>query len=140
MSEAETVSAKIETLGSKRGQGQRARSTRKPNFVPLIINVKPLVQPPNLRDMVWGYLADDMQTLRNNLKWIIWKRGANVSHFCREMHKVGIKVSRKGITQGGDRFSVQLMYITTMALALRVPTWLMIHPDIESIWDSLDLD
>lgn len=130
----------IENFDSKLGGKKRASSTRKPNAVPLIIKVKPLVQPPNLRDMVWGYLADDMQLLRNNLKWIIWKRGANVSHFCREMHKVGIMVSRKGITQGGDRFSVQLQYITTMALALRVPTWLMIYPNIESIWDSLDLD
>lgn len=140
MSEVRPGNAPIEKLEGKSEQTKRAKGNRKPNFVPLIIKVKPLVQPTNLRDMVWDYLADDMQTLRNNLKWIIWKRGANVSHFCREMHKVGIKVSRKGITQGGDRFSVQLMYITTMALALRVPTWLMIHPNIESVWDSLNLD
>ena len=140
MSEATPGVTTFENLGGKLEGRQKASGTRKPNFVPLIIKVKPLVQPPNLRDMVWGYLADDMQLLRNNLKWIIWKRGANVSHFCREMHKVGIMVSRKGITQGGDRFSVQLQYITTMALALRVPTWVMIHPDIASVWDSLNLD
>lgn len=140
MSEVRPVKPPIENLEGKSEQRQRARFTRKPNAVPLIIQAKPLPQPTNLTELVREQLALDMERLRYNIRFIVHKRGSNLFQFVKEMHKVGIKTSREGIVRGNRRWSVQLLYITTMALALRVPTWLMIHPNIESIWDSLDLD
>lgn len=140
MSEAETVSAKIETLDGKRGQRQRARFIRKPDAVPRFTKGKPFTLSKTLRDDTLEQLAVNMALLRFNIKYLSHKRGSNVAQLCRDLTSVGIKISREGIVKGGYKRSVQLTYLTTMALALRVPTWVMIHPDIESIWDSLNLD
>ncbi len=140
MSEVRPVNAPIEKLGGKSEHRQRARFIRKPNAVPRFTKGKPFPLCSNMREVVFLQLALDMERLRYNIKYIAHKRGSNVAQLCRDLHSVGIKTSRDGIVRGNRRFSVQLQYITTMALALRVPTWLMIHPDIESIWDSLDLD
>lgn len=140
MSEAETVSAKIETLKGKSEQRQRARFTRKPDAVPRFTKGKPFELSLSLRDDTLDQLSCNMAFLRFNIKYLSHKRGSNVAQLVRDLAKVGINVSRKGITYGGYKRSVQLTYLTTMALALRVPTWVMIHPDIESIWDSLNLD
>ncbi len=140
MSEARPVSPPIENLEGKLVGRQRSRYIRKPNAVGKIVRTKSLCLNQGFRDSVMLQLGFDMSRLRFNIKFVIHKRQSNVTHFCKELKSVGIKVSRNGIVSGGSQFSVQLMYITTMALALRVPTWLMIHPNIESIWDSLDLD
>ena len=119
---------------------QKARRNRKPNAVPRFTKGKSLELSIGIREHTLEQLASNMEHLRFNIKYLAHKRRTNVTQLCRELHAVGIRVSRKGITIGGNKRSVQLTYITTMALALRVPTWLMIHPDIESIWDSLNLD
>lgn len=119
---------------------QKARRTRKPNATPRITKGKPFPLCSNMREVVFLQLALDMEQLRFNIKYLAYKRGSNVAQLCRDLHSVGIRTSRDGIVRGTRRFSVQLQYITTMALALRVPTWVMIHPNIESIWDSLNLD
>jgi len=136
MSEAEAVSAKIETLGSKRGHRQKARFTRKPNAVPRFTNGKSFELSPTLRDDVLEHLDSNMALLRYNIKYLAYRRGSNVAQLVRDLAKVGINVSRKGITYGGYKRSVQLTYLTTMSIALRVPTWVMIHPNIESVWDD----
>lgn len=140
MSEARPGLPPIEKPGGKLVGKQRASSTRKPNAVRLVIKTISLAQPSNLIELVNEQLPMDMACLRFNIKFIVNKRGSNVFQFCKELHRVGIKVSRGGIVRGGRKRSVHLLYLTTMALALRVPTWVMIHPNIESIWDSLDLD
>lgn len=124
----------------KLDEGRKARRTRTPNAVPRYSKGKLLELSPLLREETLVQLDANMERLRYNIKYLAHKRRTNVTQLCRELHAVGIRVSRKGITIGGNKRSVQLTYLTTMAIALRVPTWVMIHPNIESIWDSLDLD
>lgn len=130
----------IENFDSKLGGKKRARFTRKADAVPRFTKGKPFELSQELREETLDQLSINMALLRFNIKYLAHKRGSNVAQLCRDLYKVGINVSRKGITYGGHRRSVQLTYLTTMSLALRVPTWVMIHPNIESIWDSLDLD
>ena len=140
MSEVRPGKPPIENFGGKSEQRQRARYTRKADAVPRFTKGKSFALSPNLRDDTLEQLASNMALLRFNIKYLSHKRGSNVAQLCRDLKTVGIKVSREGIVKGGYKRSVQLTYLTTMALALRVPTWVMIHPNIESIWDSLNLD
>jgi hypothetical protein len=119
---------------------KRASYTRKPNAVFRISDPKPFSLSMELREQTLERLVGVMSSLRFNIKFVALKRGSNVSQLCRDLHSVGIMVSREGIVRGGGKRSVQLTYVTTMSIALNVPVWVLLHPDIASIWDSLNLD
>ena len=140
MTSPQAIAPETPLNGGKLARVKRASFTRKVNATRLIFNPKPLQLPPDFREVILEQLSVNMALLRFNIKFVVNKRGSNVTSFCRDLKSAGIFVSRFGIVTGGRKRSVQLTYVTTMALALRVPTWVMIHPDIASVWDSLNLD
>ena len=80
----------------------------------------------------------DMNLFKRNLKFVIHKRGYSVKQVYAELNKHGVKVNREAMVRYKDvRKMVSLLYMSTFARVLDVPTWVLFSEDIEAIWDAV---
>lgn len=77
---------------------------------------------------------DDLWTFKENVKWVCFKRGYSLTQVVREMRAHGVRVRRETLFERDLRRYPSAIYISTFARVLGVPTWMLLHPDIESVF------
>ena len=102
----------------------------------------PIGRPPNsLRlesDAVQDNFArcrSDLEVFRENVKFVIYMRGYSATQVFRELSRHGIRGCRQSFYSDNLKKSFpSVLYISTFARVLGVPTWMLLHPDIESVF------
>ena len=54
-----------------------------------------------------------------------------------ELRSHGIMVSRNALLAKDRRSLMGLLYVSTFARVLNVPTWVLLHDNIEAVWDGI---
>jgi len=80
----------------------------------------------------------DMNLFKRNLKFVIHKRGYSVKQVYAELNRHGVNVNREAMVRYKDVTKmVSLLYMSTFARVLDVPTWVLFSDDIEAVWDAI---
>lgn len=80
--------------------------------------------------------VDDMHLFKENVKWVCFKRGYSLTQVCRELNAHGVKVRRSTLLERDLRRYPSVLYVSTFARVLGVPTWMLLHPDIEQVFQA----
>jgi hypothetical protein len=81
---------------------------------------------------------DDLTLFKRNLKFVVNKRGYTITQVYKELNRHGVRVSRESMLEKGRvRKMVSLLYMSTFARVLDVPTWVLFSEDIEAVWDAI---
>ena len=109
--------------------------------IPPIKSITTLALPESFRLETYARNKSDLALLRKNIQYITYHRGFSLAYVIREVRKEGIRINREAIVrkEGGRKISVSLLYISTWALILQVPTWLMLSDQIEADCERLGI-
>jgi hypothetical protein len=103
-------------------------------------------KPPSKMFLLTGDVAeanfdrynDDLTLFKRNLKFVVNKRGYTITQVYKELNRHGVRVSRESMLEKGRvRKMVSLLYMSTFARVLDVPTWVLFSDDIEAVWDAI---
>ena len=107
----------------------------------------PVTKSRNTLTLPDNQIAQDFQRafednclLVENIKFVVFQRGYSLTRLSDELHRVGIKFSRSSFLQrrkaGWRGRYPSLLMLSTFALILEVPTWMLLSEDIERDWDA----
>lgn len=80
--------------------------------------------------------VEDMLLFKENVRWVAWKRGYSLTQVCRELNEHGVKVRRSTLLEKDLRRYPSVLYVSTFARVLGVPTWMLLHPEIEQVFQA----
>lgn len=78
-----------------------------------------------------------MDIFKENVRWVTWKRGYSLTQVCKELNNHGVKVRRSTLLEKGLRRYPSVLYVSTFARVLNVPTWVLLHDNIEAVWNGI---
>lgn len=77
----------------------------------------------------------DLEVFRENVKFVIYMRGYSTTQVFKELARHGISGCRQSFYSDNLKKSFpSVLYISTFARVLGVPTWMLLHPDIEQVF------
>ncbi len=127
-----------EKIATKSKGTKRARYTRKPNRYKRL----PARNDFGLKD---GFVQvavqrglDDLSLFRHNVLYVSYQRRIPFTQLIGELNRMGVRVSRTSFIGKIVKHSFpKSLLLSTFALALGVPTWILLSEDIERDFSRL---
>lgn len=111
----------------------KARYTRRKETYPRVKPKNEFRLSPTFYADVLEFAHRDLELFRHNCKYIAYVKRIPFTHLMRELNGLGIRISRETIVGKSVKkhtFPKSLL-LSTFALALGVPTWLLLSDNIE---------
>lgn len=135
----DSLPLKIDNFISRFEMEKAPKQSRKPAAFPRWASTKRLILPENLRELIVDHIAGDMERMRYNIKFVCFMRGYSLTYAIKCFSEHGIKFDRQSLIYGGRKIAVSLLYLSTWALVLEVPTWLLLSESIQDDCERLGI-
>lgn len=116
-----------------------AHNSTKKRMFPAIPSAKALHLPSDLKAQCMERHKADIERMRYNIKYVTWHMGYSLTDVIRKAKSEGVSFNRVAIVMGSKKDNVKLLYISSWALILGVPTWLMLSDNIEADCERLGI-
>ena len=140
MNGIETIRGEAEKVDKTKGRKRKASYIRRPNEFTRIDSQNALELSPTFYNDVFLFAHEDLARFRYNCRFVAHRRSIPFTHLVRALNKVGVKISRTSFLAKDVKHTFpKSLLLSTFALALGVPTWLLLSDNIESDCERLKI-